>query len=227
MISLLLLGFLLGVRHALEADHIATVAALASQRTTVEQMLKQGFAWGLGHSLTILLLAGGVMWLGANISSVVATGLETLVGILMVLLGIDVVRRALNTRYHIHFHLHSHTQEQLRNHERPNTHRHQHKQQGAYPFRALSLGLVHGLAGSAAILLLVVEQMDSVTVGFIYLGLFCIGSMVGMLVFSALISVPIMLSNQRFKHWQTYLQILIGIITLGIGGQIGLAGLMA
>src|SRR5881275_2554976 len=104
--SMLLLGFLLGLKHATEADHLAAVATLATRQSTVAQTVRQGVAWGIGHTLTLLLIGATVLFFGKAIPPNVSEWLELAVGVMLVILGIDVLRRLLHNR--VHFHVHAH-----------------------------------------------------------------------------------------------------------------------
>lgn len=242
MVSLLFVGFLLGVRHALEADHIATVASLVSTHPSRSQMIRQGFAWGIGHSLTLLLIGSIVLWSDQLIPQQVASGLEMAVGAMMIVLGIDVLRRARKSRVHfhthkhpdgvVHFHAHSHEQTgaeepgappslTLTGSIRPaaahSQKPHDHLHPKSWPLRALSMGLLHGMAGSAALVLLFVDQVESAATGVLYILLFGAGSILGMLVFSLIISIPLSLTSKHMGRLHHGLQIGIGVITSGIG----------
>src|SRR5580765_6227656 len=105
-LSILVVGLLLGTKHATEADHLAAVATLATRQGSLAQTLRQGVAWGVGHNLTLMLFGGAVLWLGQVVSPRLEQGLETAVGMMLVLLGADVLRRLVRDR--IHFHVHRH-----------------------------------------------------------------------------------------------------------------------
>ncbi|MBQ0806999.1 MAG: high frequency lysogenization protein HflD [Porticoccus sp.] len=224
MISLLTFGFLLGIRHALEADHIATVASLASSHTSRHQMMRQGFAWGIGHSLTLLLFGSVVLWMDTLISARLASALEMAVGVMMVLLGADVIRRAIKSRIHFHahnhgekkhFHAHRHTHEELQHHDSAPTHQHSHPK--SLPLRALLMGLIHGMAGSAVLILLFIDRTQNVWQGILSITLFSIGSMVGMLLFSLAISLPLGITAKKLTTFHHGLQVGIGLTTIGLG----------
>jgi hypothetical protein len=109
MLTLLGLGFVLVMRHALEADHAAAVASLALKSRSISQTLRQGLAWGIGHTLTLLFFSSLVLLLGLVIPEQFAEALEFAVGLMLIGLGIDVFRRM--SRERIHFHLHEHQNE--------------------------------------------------------------------------------------------------------------------
>src|SRR5262245_32667450 len=100
------LGFLMGVRHAFEADHLAAVASLATRSRTLRGGVWQGALWGLGHTLTLLLVGGACLLLGRGVPERWAAGLELLVGVMLLVLGADVLRRSRRQRVHVHVHQH-------------------------------------------------------------------------------------------------------------------------
>src|SRR5258708_37454651 len=104
MFGILGLGFLLGMQHALEADHIAAVSSIAARRSHVADIVKHGLTWGLGHTLTLFAFAGAAILLGHAIPETIARPIETAVGIMLVGLGAHVLWRLLRDRLHFHRH---------------------------------------------------------------------------------------------------------------------------
>jgi high-affinity nickel permease len=102
MFGILGLGFLLGMQHALEADHIAAVSSIAARRSHVGDIVKHGLAWGLGHTLTLFAVASVAIWLGHAIPETFARPLETAVGIMLIGLGGHVLWRLWRERVHFH-----------------------------------------------------------------------------------------------------------------------------
>ena len=98
MISILILGFFLGMRHALEADHVAAVATLATRHLSLSRALKQGAVWGLGHTLMLFVIGGAAILMDGAVPEDMAHALELLVGVMLVLLGLDVIRRMVRDR---------------------------------------------------------------------------------------------------------------------------------
>ena len=176
--SILALGFLLGMRHALDADHLAAVATLATRSRSVGHTLLQGVAWGTGHTLTLMLFGGAVLVLGLVLPARAAQALEFAVGVMLVALGADVLYRLWRKRVHFHahrhadgvahFHAHSH-QEASAPHDPA---RHEHPHPRGFPARALLVGMVHGMAGSAALILLSLEALRSPAWGLLYIAIF-------------------------------------------------------
>ncbi len=223
MFGVLGLGLLLGMQHALEADHIAAVSSIAARRTDVRDIVKHGLTWGLGHTLTLFVFAGAAILLGHAIPEHLARPLETAVGIMMVGLGVHVLWRLWHDRVHFHqhrhgdgtqhIHVHSHAGEAAPH--RNSSHAHQH----GFRWRSLLVGLMHGMAGSAALLVLVVSQVANPVVGIFYVLLFGIGSMFGMGALSVVIAVPLAVSARWLTWANRGLQACVGVITIGIGAM--------
>ena len=221
MFGILGLGFLLGMQHALEADHIAAVSSIAARRSRVSDIVKHGLTWGLGHTLTLFVFAGVAILLGRAIPESVAKPIEGAVGIMLMALGSHVLWRLWRDRVHfhrhghtdgtVHFHAHSHAGETLP-HART-LHAHEH----GFRWRTLLVGLMHGMAGSAALLVLAVTQAASPAAGLGYVALFGIGSMIGMGALSAVIAVPIAISARFLTAANRGLQGAVGIVTIGVG----------
>ena len=221
MFGILGLGFLLGMQHALEADHIAAVSSIAARRSHVADIVKHGLTWGLGHTLTLFAFAGAAILLGHAIPETMARPIETAVGVMLVGLGAHVLWRLWRDRVHfhrhghgdgtVHFHAHSHAGETVA-HARA-AHAHEH----GFRWRTLLVGLMHGMAGSAALLVLAVSQASSPAIGLGYVALFGIGSMIGMGALSTLIAVPIAVSARWLTFANRSLQGAVGLVTIAIG----------
>jgi hypothetical protein len=221
MLAILGLGFLLGMQHALEADHIAAVSSIAARRTHVGDIVRHGLTWGVGHTLTLFIFAGAAILLGRAIPETVARPIEAAVGLMLIGLGANVLWRLWRDRVHfhrhghgdgtVHFHAHSHAGEVA-----PHAlaaHRHEH----GIRWRTLLVGLMHGMAGSAALLVLTVSQASSPVVGLGYVALFGVGSMIGMGALSTLIAVPLAVSARWLTWANRMLQGAVGAVTIAIG----------
>jgi hypothetical protein len=221
MFGILGLGFLLGMQHALEADHIAAVSSIAARRSHVGDIVKHGLTWGLGHTVTLFVFAGAAILLGHAIPEHLARPLETAVGIMLVGLGAHVLWRLWRDRVHfhahghgdgtVHIHAHSHAGETRVNARAPHIHDH------GFRWRTLLVGLMHGMAGSAALLVLAVSQAASAAAGLAYVALFGIGSMIGMGALSTVIAVPLVLSARWLTWANSSLQGAVGLVTISIG----------
>lgn len=222
MSSILLFGFLLGLRHALEADHLAAVASMARGKQSVAHTVLRGAVWGFGHTLTLLLVGGLCLLLGAGVPARLERAFEAAVGVMLVLLGGEVLWRLRRQRVHIHVHRHADGVEHLHAHSHavdevhdPAAHHHPHPQR--FPRRALAIGLVHGLAGSAALLLLTVETAGTPWMAIFYIALFGLGSVAGMAALSAIMAVPLRFSNRLVTGLANGLEGAIGVATVAIG----------
>src|SRR4051812_2288224 len=221
MFGVLGLGFLLGMQHALEADHIAAVSSIAARRSRVGDIVKHGLTWGLGHTLTLFVFAGVAILLGRAIPETFAKPIEAAVGIMLMGLGAHVLWRLWRDR--VHFHRHGHTDGTVHIHAHShagdtaahvrNVHTHEH----GFRWRTLLVGLMHGMAGSAALLVLAVTQASSPMAGLGYVALFGIGSMIGMALLSTVIAVPLAFSARFLTVANRALQGVVGIVTVAIG----------
>jgi hypothetical protein len=221
MFGILGLGFLLGMQHALEADHIAAVSSIAARRSQIGDIVKHGLTWGLGHTLTLFVFAGVAVLLGRAIPETVAKPIEAAVGVMLIGLGAHVLWRLWRDRVHfhrhghadgtVHFHAHSHAGDTLPHARTAHTHEH------GFRWRTLLVGLMHGMAGSAALLVLAVTQASSPMAGLGYVALFGIGSMIGMGVLSAVIAVPLAVSARFLTVANRALQGAVGAVTIAIG----------
>jgi ABC-type nickel/cobalt efflux system permease component RcnA len=229
MFGILSLGFLLGMQHALEADHIAAVSSLAARRSEFRDIVQHGLTWGLGHTLTLFVFAGAAILLGQAIPDTLARPLETAVGLMLVGLGCHVLWRLWRDRVHFHahrhgdgtrhIHLHSHAGESVPHHNSAHGHGH------GFRWRSLLVGLMHGMAGSAALLVLALSQAANPAQAVAYVLLFGLGSMLGMGALSAVIAVPLAVSARWLTWANRGLQGAVGVITIAVGvGTIWAAG---
>jgi len=225
--NILLIGIFIGMRHALEADHVAAVASLARKNQSLSYTLKQGAVWGIGHTITLLLFGSIVIFMDTIMPEYLAVRLEVAVGVMLILLGGSVLRQVYKKKIHFHshqhkngdfhFHAHSHAGEPMSQHD-PLAHDHQHNKR--FPFRALLIGLMHGMAGSAAVILLTVDMGTTPLQGIMYILLFGIGSIVGMALLSIAISLPIRLFSKQLTLAHNLFQVLVGVLTVSLGVMI-------
>ena len=198
MSGILFLGFLIGMTHALEADHLAAVGALAAGRENSQKGLAlRGAVWGLGHTLTLFAISIGALLWGFKPTDQVSAALEFAVGVTLVLLAINVLWRLRRKRVHFHVHshaggkqhLHAHSHQHANDRHARDPHRHSHPE--GFPLRALGIGFLHGAAGSAGLLALVVAATQDTLLAIAYVALFGFGSVVGMALLSAVIAWPL------------------------------------
>jgi len=162
MARFLLLGFLLGLRHALDADHVAAVVSLATRGGSLARQARQGALWGLGHTSTLLLVGGACVLLGVAIPREAERWFEGVVGAMLVLLGTSVLLRLRRARV-----------------------------QPPGGLRAVLVGAVHGLAGSAALVLVVASSAASPAEGLLTIALFGLGSILGMVAIAIAIALSL------------------------------------
>jgi sulfite exporter TauE/SafE len=218
LIAALGLGFLLGLRHALDADHVAAVSTFVTQDRSVLRSCLRGTFWGLGHTTALLGAGVAVVAFKLQISPALERGLERVVAIVLVGLGAHVVVRTLSV-VSLHRHEHSHggpPHRHLHAHLGDvDEHRHLHLWRGAP--QPLLMGLLHGLAGSGALVLLVLTTMPSPAAAVVYILVFGVGSTAGMLLLSGLIGVPFALTAGGSRTLGTALQLVVGACSILVG----------
>lgn len=213
------MGFLLGLKHAVEADHLAAVSTMVAERKGMFRSALVGGLWGVGH--TISLLGAGIMVLLLNlqISERTEQVLELCVGVMLVLLGLNVMHKLIR-RGRLHFYKHRHGRHA---HEHPYVTEfaesdQSHKQHGfALHGRSVIIGMVHGLAGSAALMLLVIPTIESQLMGLLYIIIFGLGSIGGMMIMSFLVGLPFQITALRFNRFNLLLQSIAGLISVSLG----------
>jgi hypothetical protein len=223
MVSVLLIGFMIGLQHALEADHLAAVSAIASTEKSLWRVIRHGSFWGVGHTLTLMIFAGSAIAFDLAIGSQLALWLEFAVGIMLIGLGNHVLYRLFYDR--IHFHVHRHHDDALHLHAHghagesrrhdPEAHTHPHPKW--LSVRTLIVGMVHGMAGSAALLILTTSSMVSPAVEVVYVVLFGLGSIVGMTILSVVIAAPLAATARWLSIGNWLLRGGVGMTTAGLG----------
>lgn len=179
-------GFVLGVRHATDADHIAAVGTIASSRTSTRRAALVGAWWGVGHSASVLLVGGTLVVLRLPMPVRIALALEFIVALMLIVLGVRSLRA-------------------------------QRQQGPASALRPLMVGIVHGLAGSAILALLLIATTESALTAAIYLVCFCVGTTAGMAAVSVLFALPARLSASRAITMERAVRVAAGVASIGIG----------
>jgi sulfite exporter TauE/SafE len=225
------LGFFLGLKHATEADHLVAVTTIVSEQRSIWRSSMVGVLWGLGHTLSLLLAGIAIILLNVTIPERLAMLLEFTVAVMIVSLGTRVLYLLLckQRRMHVHRHTHgSYTHSHFHFHDTetahdllrpaPAAHRtHESKRIGWKPF---VVGILHGMAGSAALTLLVlteVVQGGSGFLGIAYLCVFGLGSVGGMFLMSALISLPFVFTANTLKPANNGVCLLAGFCSVAFG----------
>jgi high-affinity nickel permease len=212
------IGFLLGLRHATDADHIAAVSTFVSQDRSLTRSCLIGTFWGAGHTLALLVAGLATIGFRLTISPQMERTFELIVALVLIVLGGNTVLRSL-AAVHLHRHEHAHAGE-------PHSHLHVHLG-GSHEHRHVHLlrlggrpfviGLLHGLAGSAALMLLVLATIPSPLVGVLYIIVFGVGSTAGMLILSGLIAVPFVLSAPRSQTLNIAIRVTAGAASFLLG----------
>jgi ABC-type nickel/cobalt efflux system permease component RcnA len=233
ILSIVGLGFVLGLKHALDADHLAAVSTMATEKRSLLSSSLIGVWWGIGHTISLLFASLLVMLFHLQIGPRTEAALEFCVGIMLIVLGANALRKLVRGgRVHVHahehegrWHVHPHVHEQ-KSHDAP--HMHHGMKAGARP---LLIGMVHGLAGSAALTLLVLATISSSVVGLLYIAVFGVGSIGGMAIMSTVFALPSKLNAERFGKMNFAFRGLAGLASLGLGAltvyQIGVVNLFA
>lgn len=211
-------GFVLGLRHALDPDHVMAVTTLASGKSGFRRTSMVGAFWGLGHALSLGMAGGAILLLRLNVPPAVSGALEAVVAVMLVGLGMVAVRRALRSRLHahphahdgrVHVHFHAHAPQEVERHDHP------HFLRGG--LRPFLVGLVHGLAGSAGLALLAVGAAPSLLAGLAYIAMLGLGSMAGMLILSGLMSLPLAYLEARYAAFHRGVQLAAGVASVAFG----------
>jgi high-affinity nickel-transport protein len=184
--SILLLGFVLGMRHATDADHVVAVTAIVSGEPSLRRASKVGALWGIGHSVTILVVGGAIVLFRLSVPPRLGLALEFVVALMLIVLGaLSLSDRAMTS--------------------------------AASAVRPVVVGLVHGLAGSAFVALLVVAAVPGAWLGLAYLALFGLGTIAGMALVTTAVALPSALSAHRIVHAHRYLRLASGVASVAFG----------
>lgn len=221
-ISLLGLGFVLGLRHALDADHLVAVSTIVSEKKGFWISSIVGAVWGLGHTASLLIVGLIVIAFHFQIPDRIALAMEFAVALMLIILGVNVLWKVRKgATFHVHTHLHDghvhihphvHEVQSEDRQEEPVFHHHGAKL-GKKPF---FVGMVHGMAGSAALMLLVLATISSRALALLYIGIFGLGSIGGMLLMSALIGLPFAVTAKHDRI-NKIIRISAGVISLCFG----------
>ncbi len=194
--SMLLFGLVVGLRHAFEADHVAAVSAIATQRRSWIGSSLVGGLWGVGHALALFAAGAAVLLLQLRIPAQAELTLELCVGLMLVGLGANAVFKLVHGDH---------------------DHRHAHGHDVAPGKGPLLICIVHGLAGSGSLMLLVLATIPSPLLGLAYIAVFGLGALGGMMALSALIALPALLAAHRFERAQAGLRLAAGALSIGVG----------
>lgn len=224
VMAVLGLGLVFGLKHATEADHVVAVSTIVSEHRNLWRAALVGGLWGAGHTASLIVVGVIVLALRVAVPERVAAWLEFCVALMIIGLGANALIRALRGRTTMHLHRHSHdgaAHTHVHFHETESEHA-DHAAQHSHAvsrigIKPLLVGAMHGLAGSAALTLLVLTQLGSFALGMLYLFVFGVGSIGGMLLMSGLIGLPFALSARRFSRFSNILQTCAGLLSIAFG----------
>jgi ABC-type nickel/cobalt efflux system permease component RcnA len=235
LFSIILIGFLLGMRHASDPDHVIAVTTIVSRQRSVGRAAMIGAFWGLGHTLTIFAVGTAIILFNVVIPSRLGLSMELSVSIMLIALGVwnlvGFVRSApgsgsslagaplVHSHSHVHDGLaHSHVHSHPSQPESPATAEGGSAGAGAYQyFRPLLVGIVHGLAGSAAVALLILATIRNPAWAIIYLLIFGVGTIAGMMLITMSIASAFRFVGNRFSRFNQRLAIMSGVVSLAFG----------
>jgi hypothetical protein len=208
-----LLGAALGMRHALEPDHLAAVSTMVAQHKNPRAGVLLGALWGLGHSLGLLALGGVLALLQRGLPDVLANALELGVAVMLCVLGVRAVQQAAREARQGDVQVHQHGGAA---HAHPSAGPHLHVANWTLLRRPLMVGLMHGLAGSGALVALVLAQLPSTGERILYMGLFGLGSIMGMAAITGVAGLGLsrLVARRRFSH---ALLTASGLLSVGVG----------
>jgi hypothetical protein len=244
VVSFLLLGFFLGMRHATDADHVVTIATIVSRERSILGSALIGAAWGIGHTITVIAVGAAIIVFGVVIPPQLGLSMEFAVGIMLILLGVLTltgIGRAVGAAHvhagghavDLHDHLHTHGDY---------VHRHPHGQHPAAHghaeehtplawldrswlgrialygcLRPFAVGLVHGLAGSAAVALMVLSIIREPAAALGYLLLFGLGTIIGMMLITLILSAPFVFTAVNLPKFNWRLRVASGLVSFVFG----------
>ena len=236
-LSAMLLGFLLGLQHATDPDHLVAVATILTRERRFADGALIGVLWGAGHMTTLTIVGAIIIGLKLTVTPAVGGSLELVVAAMLIVLGILRLRdaiRGLDTvpaghlvadHDHgggagvVHSHPHAHGTEHSHEHAHVHPSRWLAKlgwRSGWPAGRALVVGAIHGLAGSAAVSLLVLATLRSTTSAVVYLLIFGIGTIIGMTVLTALMAFPVSMAL-RYRRARQALALCAGVGSIAFG----------
>ena len=216
--AVLLIGFVFGLYHAIEADHLAAVSAIVSEHKNVFTASIIGGFWGLGHTISLFIVGALVIFVKLKISENTEGILEGIVGIMLVALGLNAIRKIF-TADKIHAHTHEHDG---REHSHFHTHHEEAGESSHHRFapRSVIVGMIHGLAGSAGLMLLVLPTIPSPAVALVYIAIFGPGSIAAMMIMSLLMGLPLYFTAERFSLINKGIRLAAGVFSLVWGAML-------
>lgn len=244
LLAVIGVGFLLGVRHATDPDHVVAVSTIVSRQRSIRHAGLIGALWGVGHTITIFLVGAAIILFNLAIPPRIGLAMELAVGLMLILLGVlnltgvtQWITHRFTPVHHsagagvVHSHVHEHdgvVHRHIHGHS-PDVHIHlDQKPAGSFQIalqrlglyqlvRPLAVGLVHGLAGSAAVALLVLTAIHDPHWAIAYLLVFGLGTIAGMMLITMIIGAPFAYTGKRFEPFNRGLGLVSGLISITFG----------
>ena len=225
LLAVLSIGLIFGLKHATEVDHVVAITTIVSCHRNVFRSAIVGALWGAGHSASLLIMSVIVLSLRVAIPQNVSGWLEFGVALMIIALGVSALWRATRKNAEVHVHQHSHdglSHTHVHFHEHENKHNPSSRAAHSHAvsrvgWKPVLVGMMHGLAGSGALTLLVLTQISSSLLGLLYVATFGLGSIVGMLLMSGLIGLPFAFTSGKLTHLHQGLQTLAAIFSICFG----------
>ena len=214
LLTILWFGFLLGIKHAIEPDHVIAVSTIAAQSRSLWRSALAGVFWGIGHTITLLVVGVALLLLKTEIPDNWATGLEAAVGVMLVVLGLTSLFASGKRRVRAHLHKHDgKAHKHFYSHDQHETHEHIHSGRFYY-LKSTLIGFIHGLAGSAAMFVLTMSTVQSAWEAVLYILIFGAGTVLGMLLFTTALGVPFVAASgrPRLNGWMTRTTGLVSVV---------------
>jgi len=242
LLSIIAIGFFLGMRHATDPDHVIAVSTIVTQQRNVKRAALIGVFWGLGHTVTIFAVGSAIILFNVVIPARLGLTMELCVGLMLILLGVwnlvnfsrSLPSAPMTTELHAATHSHAHSHGDY-----VHTHEHGHGMAahshsvGQTPvakldrtfgrwtsyqaLRPLIIGIVHGLAGSAAVALLILAGIRNSTWALIYLLVFGVGTIAGMMLITMSMASALHFAGDRFQAFGRRLAMISGVVSVGFG----------
>jgi len=192
---------------------MVAVSSIVSKHKNLKKTTLLGAIWGFGHTTTLFIVGIFILLSKLTIPENIAMSLEFFVGIVIIILGLLVIKDIIVNKKHIHKHTHDgSTHIHLHSHKESDAHTHYHK--------SFLVGLIHGIAGSAALMLLVLSTINSIPLGVSYILVFGLGSMIGMAIVGGIISLPFILTSKKYMSFNTGIRYITGIFSIAFGAFI-------
>ncbi|MBC8029090.1 MAG: urease accessory protein UreH [Pyrinomonadaceae bacterium] len=225
VLALLGLGLIFGLKHATEVDHVVAVSTIVSQSRSLLRSAMVGVLWGAGHTAALLVTGAIVLSLRVTIPESISNWLEFCVALMILGLGASALWRAVRKGREVHLHKHSHDgvyHVHVHFHEATTRHGQGHSSTHTHAVSSIGIkpvlvGTMHGFAGSGALTLLVLAQIKSPWLGLLYLAIFGVGSIVGMLLMSGLIGLPFALTSRNLSGLHHRFQAAAAVLSIAFG----------